>query len=156
MPGSNHLFGSVAGRIVDHRTGRPLPGATILLASADGGTASNTSGFFSIPGVLSGPQELIVSYVGYEPLRKTVTIPVDGVLRTQLALREKPYIAEPIVINDHSRRLGQSGGAAQWVTVSGDGPLQPGNDPVRSLGLFPGVQFQLPLATPEHSGKWCR
>jgi len=140
-------FGSVAGRIVDHRTGRPLPGATILLASADGGTASNTSGFFSIPGVLSGPQELIVSYVGYEPLRKTVTIPVDGVLRTQLALREKPYIAEPIVINDHSRRLGQSGGAAQWVTVSGDGPLQPGNDPVRSLGLFPGVQFQLPLAT---------
>ena len=87
---------------------------------------------------------------------KTVTIPVDGVLRTQLALREKPYIAEPIVINDHSRRLGQSGGAAQWVTVSGDGPLQPGNDPVRSLGLFSRGSVSAAPGHPEHSGKWCR
>lgn len=140
------LSGTLSGRVVDSRTGRPLPGASIYLSDASGGTASNQSGFFSLPNVLSGNHELIVSYVGYNAIKIPVRVPAGGELRKEITLEQKPFLIEPIVVTDHNRRLGFQNGTVESVGLFNDIGFQPGTDPVKALGLFSGVQFQLPFA----------
>lgn len=77
-------FGTMAGKVVDENTGKPLPGATIRLADASGGTSSGSSGNFSINGLMSGSHDFIVSYVGYEPVTISVHIPPGEHVKEQI------------------------------------------------------------------------
>lgn len=77
-------FGTMAGKVVDENTGKPLPGATIRLADASGGTSSGSSGNFSINGLMSGSHDFIVSYVGYEPVTISVYIPPGEHVKEQI------------------------------------------------------------------------
>ena len=140
------LAGTLSGRVVDRRTGKPLSGASVYLADASGGTASNQSGFFSLPNILSGNHEIIISYVGYTPVSIPITIPAGGELRKQVTLDQKAFLIEPIVVTDHNRRLGLRNGSVEQLRLGSDGGFQPGADPVMALGVFSGIQFQLPFA----------
>lgn len=66
-------YGEISGKIVDAVTGDPLPGATILIADAGGGTMSNRMGNFKIPNVITGKHQIIIStsdtHLNTEPLR---------------------------------------------------------------------------------------
>ena len=57
--------GMVTGTIED-ANGEPLIGATVLVKGTTTGTATDIDGYFSIKA--SAGQELIVTYVGYNPL----------------------------------------------------------------------------------------
>ncbi|MCH8496054.1 MAG: TonB-dependent receptor [Balneolales bacterium] len=138
--------GTLSGRIIDGRTGKPLNGASILLVDAGGGTASNQSGFFSLPEILSGPQEIVVSFVGYRPLRRVIEIPVNGEFRTQVSLEEAPHIIEPIIVTEHQRRVPLQNNSSETPGPFSPFGYNPSNDAIQSLRLFSGVQFQLPMA----------
>ncbi|QDH81595.1 TonB-dependent receptor [Echinicola soli] len=55
---------SVEGKVVDHRTGEPLPGATILVKGTDRGTITDLDGNFSIK-LPDGHRKLLISFIGY-------------------------------------------------------------------------------------------
>lgn len=61
---------TINGKLSDASSGLLLAGATIEIAGG-GGTTSDTNGKFSLP--CNGTLELIISYVGYEPVRKSIT-----------------------------------------------------------------------------------
>ncbi len=63
--------GPVSGTVTDARTGEPLPGATIFLDAAAGGT-TDAAGTFSLPVVPAGAHELRITFLGYEPLVRRV------------------------------------------------------------------------------------
>ncbi|WP_170299204.1 SusC/RagA family TonB-linked outer membrane protein [Larkinella terrae] len=72
---------TVTGRITDEKN-QPLPGATVIAKGTTGGTATNSSGEYSI--TVAGPQSvLIFSYVGY--LSQEVTVGSKPVINIQLA-----------------------------------------------------------------------
>jgi len=66
------------GRVVDSRSGKPLPFATIALHGTSQGSISNQEGEFSfkIPGKLSDPL-LIISYMGYKHKYVSVDYPIE-------------------------------------------------------------------------------
>jgi hypothetical protein len=104
-------YGSIAGVVVDGETGEPLPGASVLLADASVGTASNAAGMFAFSALEPGPYLVTASFVGYEPVVDSVWVPADGRARRQIALRPKPFAASPVVVNGLQRRaplVGQS------------------------------------------------
>ena len=130
--------GIFSGKITDKNTGEPLHGATIMLADASGGTSTSASGNFSIPGLISGSHEIIISYLGYEPAYHSIYIPPDDEIQEQISLAPKSLFISPIVVESHRPRLPGS-------SVSGmdSGGFTPGT--IKNLNLMPGVQFGLPM-----------
>lgn len=78
----------VSGNIVDAQSGQGLPYASIYINRTTIGTYANEKGEFEISGVPVGTQELMASYVGYQP-SKTVLQAREGqdaILQIQLQL----------------------------------------------------------------------
>lgn len=138
-------YGSYSGKVVDDRSGEPLPGATILLADASGGTSTAPSGTFAINKLMSGTYKIIFSYVGYQTVSKTITIKPQQDLRQKVSLRPKPVDFAPIVVKGDAPRL--SFGTNDGQSVNPNRQWQTGRitDAIRSLSLFSGVQYGLPL-----------
>ncbi len=81
---------SIAGRVTDAETGRPLEAANIVIAGTAHGTSSGKDGTFWLDAAPLGSQTLIVSYVGYATVRQTVEI--SGGMITALEFRLSPSI----------------------------------------------------------------
>jgi hypothetical protein len=138
------FFGTFAGKITDRITGDPLPGATVLLADASGGTSTNRSGNFSLNRLMTGTHTVIFSYVGYEPVIMTFDIGPNEQIREQIRLYPKPVNVTPVIVEAH--RTGFPSHYSQPIPVNNP-VLQPASatrDPIRSLSYVPGIQYGLP------------
>jgi hypothetical protein len=71
----------IIGKVLDSADKKPIPGATVFLANASVGTASNTEGVFTLDNVHGGQYELVVTMVGYKPYRQTILINSDLTLK---------------------------------------------------------------------------
>lgn len=138
------FYGTFAGKVVDGETGEPLPGATVMLADATGGTSTNHSGNFSINKLLTGRYQIIFSYVGYEPVSKTIEIRPDSEITERITLQQKPVDVLPVVVEAHRAKiphhqaeLGELN--TEWNSA---GVMR---DAIRNLNLISGIQYGLPL-----------
>lgn len=66
--------GTVTGRILDAGSGDGLPGANALIRGTAIGSISDLDGYFSIGDVPTGPQIVVISYVGYETIERTINV----------------------------------------------------------------------------------
>lgn len=139
------FYGTLSGKIVDEETGEPLPGATVLLADASGGTSTNLSGNFSLNKLLIGTHRIIFSYVGYEPVYKTIEVNPGQVIREQVGLSQKPVDVIPVIVEAHQNKLPHANilndpSDSDFKTV---GIMK---DAIRNLSLISGVQYGLPMS----------
>lgn len=65
--------GVITGRILDN-TNLPLPGATIVIKSLNKGVVSDVNGYYRLTLLTAGTHEVIVSYIGFKPQSKNVTV----------------------------------------------------------------------------------
>ncbi|UOR03503.1 TonB-dependent receptor [Hymenobacter aerilatus] len=65
--------GSVSGRVLDEQK-QGLPGVTVVIEGTSLGNSTNADGTYSIQNVPTGPQTLVISFVGYNTQRQTVTV----------------------------------------------------------------------------------
>jgi len=133
-------YGNVSGLVADAITGEPLPGATILLADASGGTVTNLSGQFNLAPLISGTHELIISYVGYKPVRKVVEV-IQTASTNEIVLLQPSIINfSPVVVSAHNPFLvrGHNSDSELNKMQLWDGKAP--NSSLRSLSLFSGVQ----------------
>lgn len=72
----------VTGKILDSADKKPIPGATVFLANASVGTASNTDGTFTLENVRSGQYEVVISMLGYNTHRQVLMVNSDLLLKT--------------------------------------------------------------------------
>ncbi|NNM16182.1 MAG: TonB-dependent receptor, partial [Bacteroidia bacterium] len=86
----NNLNGTVNG---DYTA---LPGATIQIEDTYRTTITDANGDFSFSDLEAGRYTLIISYIGYETLKKPVTIPSNKALI--LNIRSKNFIANEVII----------------------------------------------------------
>ncbi|NBC65623.1 MAG: hypothetical protein GVY07_08240 [Bacteroidetes bacterium] len=139
-------YGTLGGQIVDAATGESLPGATVMLANASGGTSSNQNGYYSLGRLKSGSYDLLFSYVGYKPLRKTVNVKPNRQHRTEVALEPQNVNVRPIVVSAHQPMMPVESGdeiSNRDRTIWGTDPVSAGG--MRILNIFSGVQYGLPF-----------
>jgi len=82
---------AIRGKITDHISQMPLPGATVALLSADpvAGTTTDANGNFSLAGLPLGKHTLRITYIGYkEQTLQNVTLDAGKELVLQVALVE--------------------------------------------------------------------
>lgn len=91
-------FGQILQRIpgvtIDDSTGAAVPYAKVYNKTLNKGTISNDDGYFELPYSGAG-DSIIVSHLGYQPLRTTVPARADKI---ELRLRERQRLLEGIVI----------------------------------------------------------
>ena len=133
---------SVNGYITDARTGETLLMANVALLEINRGTASNTSGYFTITNIPPGSYTLAATFIGYQ--RKDIEIDLEPGqnLRLNIELMPEGVELDAIVVTSEADREEQRNiGTAQVATqLIKDLPSVIEPDVFRSVQLLPGVK----------------
>ena len=95
--GAQGPTGTVAGRVVDAATQRPLSGARVVVAGTQRRTVSRADGGFVLTGVPSGPQRVRASMLGYGSQQQAVTVAGGATTTAQFALQPEAVALEELV-----------------------------------------------------------
>ncbi|EON75964.1 TonB-dependent receptor [Lunatimonas lonarensis] len=133
----------ISGQVFDKVTSEPLPGANVYWTMAvSRGVVSDLEGGFSLP-VMSLPAELVVSFIGFEPVKRVLT---DKDLNRELKLFLSPdevSLQEVVVreLRENNNVVGVDMGKTSLpVSLIKSIPALFGEvDLLRSLQFLPGV-----------------
>jgi hypothetical protein len=134
---------SVSGYIRDAETGETLLLANIRVKDTLTGTATNTSGYYTLTGLEAGPYTLQVSYIGYQPMEFDIVLAAGEALRRDVDLLPLSLEVDEVVVTadadteEEQRRLGVSKMPTATIRTLPT-VLEP--DVFRSLQLLPGVK----------------
>ena len=96
--------GSVSGRVLDSKK-EGIPGATVLIEGTSLGSSSNVDGTYNIQNVPAGPQTLIISFVGFNTVRRPVTVVAGQNTEVSADLSENTtQLSEAIVVGYGTQR----------------------------------------------------
>ncbi len=138
-------YGTFTGKVKDSRTGEPLSGATVKLVDASGGTSTNRSGNFSLNRMMSGTYRILFSYVGYETVEKEIEIKPDGHTAEEVNLQPEPVDFSPVIVTGNRPNLAGIQQGNPHETRSEWHLADEQFDVIRSLSLYSGVQYGLPM-----------
>lgn len=96
IPGTT---GKIAGRVIDKETGKPLPGANVIVVATTMGAASDINGNFTILNVPPGTYDLTATVIGYAAMTiKDVRVKIDQTERVDFALQIEVLEGETVTI----------------------------------------------------------
>ena len=96
--------GIISGTVTDISNGSPLIGANVVIENTIQGAATDSEGLYTIKKVTSGEQTLMVSYIGYKTLKKTVIVSTSGELIEDLEMTPELIEMETYVVTASRRR----------------------------------------------------
>ena len=132
--------GHLTGRVVDFESGEPLIYAHVLLADANTGDITNSSGRFSFSRLNPGAYQVAVTYIGYKDFVDTVRVQPGENTRIELEMQVEPLVSAPIVVNGLLRRLPSESLGADTVDATSFNQTGTGGDVLRSVGTVIGVR----------------
>ena len=107
--------GTVSGRVTDAKN-EGIPGATVLIEGTSLGSSSNVDGSYSIPNVPTGAQTLVISFVGYNPVRRVVMVVAGQTAQVSSVLSENAtLLSEAVVVGYGTQRRQDVTGAVSTV-----------------------------------------
>lgn len=134
---------SLKGYLKDATNGEILIGATIFIPKLNIGTSSNVYGFYSLS-VPQGRYEVVVSYIGYLPLKDTIDLRSD--LTQNFELNPESDVLEEVVVEGAQEEVMSNVTSTEMSVAKVDMktmkkmPAFLGEvDVIRSIQLLPGV-----------------
>ncbi|UOQ96158.1 SusC/RagA family TonB-linked outer membrane protein [Hymenobacter sp. 5317J-9] len=107
--------GTISGRVTDGKN-EGIPGATILVEGTSLGSSSNVDGTFSVQNVPAGPQTVVISFVGYNSVRRPVTVAAGQNAEVTASLAENTtQLSEAVVVGYGTQRRQDITGAVTTV-----------------------------------------
>ncbi len=133
--------GTIAGKVVDAKTGDPLPGANVLVQGLEVGAATNVDGFFRITNVPVGQRTVIARFIGYKSQIKTVNVSGGTVAELNFELKETVLELNEVVVTGagvatEKRKLGNTVATINTKLIE-DAPITRFSDILQ--GREPGV-----------------
>lgn len=94
-----HLFAqSIDGKITDSETGDPLRQATVSIRGTSMGRIAGNEGQYKFENLKPGTYQLKVSFIGYEPTEKEVTVKAGKTTQADFQLISKIYQQEQVLV----------------------------------------------------------
>ncbi|MHC4676367.1 MAG: TonB-dependent receptor, partial [Planctomycetota bacterium] len=90
--------GGISGTVRDDGTGKPLPGANVVLEGTAFGTAATQDGVYFLSRIPEGDYTLIVSYIGYRQISLPVTVEANQTTRQDIELTFGVVEGETVVV----------------------------------------------------------
>lgn len=109
----------VSGRVLDAKDQAPLIGANVLLTrlaadSARTGAAVEPTGAFTVPGVAPGRYRLTVSFLGYQTIKRAVTVGQEPVDLGSMSLAAGGVTLKGVEVTGQAAAAVQKGDTAQY------------------------------------------
>lgn len=124
--------GSVVGRVVDKKTGRAIPFASVTIPEVKRGGLTDSEGQFTLSGVPVGTWEVKVQYLGYRPgSQPGVVVTAGRSVTVNFALEDVVVRQEKAVEVTAERRLVE---VKQGATVRTTNAAEIRNMPVSTVG----------------------
>lgn len=89
--------GAIRGRVVDTEE-NTLPGASVYIENLKTGVISDVDGFYTLANLKPGTYTVRVTYVGYNPVEMTVTVPEGRTLEKNIVLNDGLELQEVQVV----------------------------------------------------------
>ncbi len=89
---------SIEGQIIDVDTKEPIVYASVYLAQTAIGVASNLDGSFKLENIPSGKYDLIVSFLGYGTVKRSVLLAGNVINNFNIQLKAKPKELETVTV----------------------------------------------------------
>ena len=140
--------GTVTGTVTDAATGETLIGAAVRVEGTSLGAATNIDGVYRLSSVPSGPQVLLVSYIGYREQRIEVAVPEGGTVEVNVVLELAVVEGEEVVVTGQAAgqraAINQQLSSDTIVNVVSEEKIQelPDANAAESVGRLPGVSVQ--------------
>lgn len=90
--------GTIKGTVTDSKTGETLPGANIIVKGTTFGVSTDIDGIYIIEGVPAGSIELEASFVGFQPVTKTVNLSAGQMITVDFQLLEDFMMLNELVV----------------------------------------------------------
>jgi len=87
----------ISGRVADSEEGNTLPGAHVVIKDTYRGVFTDRNGQFVMEGLDPGDHTLQVTFMGFEPVEKTVTLDADK--QVEIALQRRAALTEEVVVS---------------------------------------------------------
>ena len=136
--------GTVTGSVVEASTDLPLPTATVALyadTTLAGGVTANIDGVFEITGVAPGAYDLVVSFVGYDDARQSVTVGAETVDVGAIALAQTAEALSEVRVS--ARRTQVQSRIDRTVYDTADDPVAEGGSATDVLATLPSVDVDI-------------
>jgi iron complex outermembrane recepter protein len=133
--------GTVTGRVVDADTDGAIPAATAALWQADAlvaGAVTGPDGTFRISGIAAGRYDVVVSFVGYEEIRRE-GVDVGGRTLDLGTIALRPDVAELDAVEVTARRQAVEHRIDRTVYTTADDPALAGGTATDVLETIPSV-----------------
>lgn len=147
IPLSLMAQGTITGLVTD-TDGNTLRGANVLVEGTNLGDATDVDGNFSITGVPSGENVIVVDFIGFERAQQTVFVPDGGTVSVEFILAVDVLAGAEIVVVGYGTQLRREiTGSVATISIDAfrDMPMLSFENAIQ--GLISGVDIQ------EHSGE---
>ena len=139
---NNKINKTISGYIIDAKSGEYIPHANIYVKDSYLGTMSDEYGFFNISGNIDKADTLIISYIGYHPLKIVNNVNDDAnyyeIMPKILGVETINIFGEKIEFLQRSSSHGELAFSPRHITNL---PNIGESDVFRSLQLLPGIQM---------------
>jgi len=129
---------TIKGKVQDNKN-NPLVGANVYLEGRFEGASTDINGNFVFETPVRGKYFLIVSYIGYEPYRKEISVTKGRLIDLEIILYPTVLKSKEITVTASSFTTGEKEGVTltslEVVTTPGAAA-----DVCRALKIYPGVQ----------------
>ena len=139
---NNKINKTISGYIIDAKSGEYIPHANIYVKDSYLGTMSDEYGFFNISGNIDKADTLIISYIGYHPLKIVNNVNDDAnyyeIMPKILSVETINIFGQKIEFLQRSSSHGELAFSPRHITNL---PNIGESDVFRSLQLLPGIQM---------------
>ncbi|MEW6685813.1 MAG: TonB-dependent receptor [Candidatus Edwardsbacteria bacterium] len=91
-------FGSIEGKVVDKKTGEPLPGVSIIIKKTNLGAAADEDGRYLLIKVPPGKHQIVATVIGYEPAVEQVEVSAGETYTLNFELKVSPIELGCVVV----------------------------------------------------------
>jgi len=141
--------GKVSGTVTDAATEDPLPGANVVIGEDNPvGAATNIQGEFLVTGVPAGEQILKITYIGYKPVTRTITVEPNQIINVEVEMQNRSLRGEDVIITAQARgqteAINQQVSAKTVTNVVSSSKIRelPEANAAEAVGRLPGVSLE--------------
>lgn len=95
---------TVSGKIIFTADNKPVTAASVFLSNTSFGTVSARDGSFALHDIPPGNYDLVVSYIGYETVQRTINITNANVENIVVSLTAKQQLMDEVVVGGYEKQ----------------------------------------------------
>lgn len=95
---------TLSGYVVDAATGKPMPFANVYLNGSTRGAMTDEKGHFSLPNVPLGTVEVVASFLGYQPERRTLRFDDDQPKTINFRLKPSDQVLATVTVRGNLKK----------------------------------------------------